>query len=101
MLKSKQKSFLKSYAHSHDLVKINIGKDLISPEALQNIENALRKHELVKVYFLKSAIVDKEDLNQLIIELSSSLNCEIVQKIGHSIVIYKENKKSPLHINII
>ncbi len=97
MLNNKNKAFLKSYAHSHDLIKFNIGKDLINKNVIQTLSNALEKYELIKVSFLKSAL-ENANFNELILDISSNLNAEIIQKIGRTIILYRENKKSTYHI---
>lgn len=97
MLSSKNKAYLKSYAHSHDILKFNIGKDLIDHNVIKTLSNGLEKYELIKVAFLKSS-VENEDLNELILDLSSNLNAEVIQKIGKTIILYRENKKSLYHI---
>ena len=99
MLNNKEKNFLKSYAGKNQILKINIGKDLITDTALTNISNALNKYELVKINFLKT-VIESVEMEELILDLCSNLHCDLVSKIGHVILIYKENIKSPKHIVI-
>ena len=97
MLSTKNKAKLKKIAHSSQLVKINIGKGLLDKEVINNINNCFNTHELVKINFLKSSL---EDANKeaLILDLISSLRCELIQKIGNTLILYKENTKIKDHI---
>ena len=51
----------------------------------------------MKVAFVKSSL-DNFNFEEMIIDLSSSLNATIIQKIGKTIILYKENKKIKNHI---
>lgn len=97
MLNSKSKAQLKTIAHSSDLVKINIGKDLLTDSFIQSVENCFSTHELIKISFLKSALgaISKQEL---ILDLIDALDCDVVQSIGNTIIIYRENKDIKDHI---
>lgn len=97
MLTSKNKATLKHIAHSQDLVKINIGKDLISQSVIDSIENCFNTHELIKISFLKSSFQEKTK-NELIVTLVDELDCDVIQIIGNTCIIYRENKDIPNHI---
>lgn len=99
MLTSKQKSELKTIAHQNikELVKFNIGKGEIDKNTITMLKNAFSKHELIKVSYLKSSLVNK-DRHELTLDLLSKLNCDLVQEIGNTIILYKENKELPNHI---
>ena len=97
MINNKQKAELKRIAHSTQLVKFNIGKDGIDANVLKMLRNAFDKYELVKVAFLKSSL-DNFNFEEMIIDLSSSLNATINQKIGKIIILYKKKKKIKNHI---
>ena len=94
MLSNKNKSEIKKFAQQNEksILKVNIGKDLIFNNVITMINNAFNTRELVKICFLKSSMT-KMSRNELIIELSSQLKCEVVQIIGNSILIYKPNDK--------
>lgn len=100
MLNNKQIQKLKYIAHSSDILKFNIGKDGLTKNALETLNNAINKHELIKVAFLKTSFDTKEDFDKLILEIQNKLNVEIIQKIGKTILIYRENPKSEYHINL-
>ena len=97
MLSTKNKAKLKKIAHSSELVKINIGKGLIDENVVNNINNCFNTHELVKISFLTNSL-EEENRETLILDLISELKCDIIQKIGNTLILYKENKKLKDHI---
>ena len=43
---------------------------------------------------------EQEKKQQLILDLSSELQAEVVQSIGHTVILYKENKELENHIKL-
>ena len=99
MISNQDKKKLKYIAHSTNIVKFNIGKDLIDDKVLEMLNNGIEKHELIKIAFLKSAL-ETVNFEEAVLDLSANLHAEVVQKIGKTVILYRENKKSPLHINL-
>ena len=99
MLTSKNRSELKTIAHRNikDIVKIELGKDGIDEKLIKNINNCFKTHEIIKVSFLKSAYVNNEK-QQLVLDISSATHSEVVQIIGNTVLLYKENDKLKDHI---
>lgn len=97
MLSNKEKQQLKKIAHSEEVLKINIGKDLLDNKVITNIQNAFNTREIIKISFLKSAI-ENGDKNAIILDLVSALNCDVIQTIGNTVLIYKPNLKLKNHI---
>ena len=91
MLKSKQISRLKYIAHSNNLNKYIIGKDMIKETFIEMLDNALEANEMIKISLLKTASIDVDEAAVL---LKSNLNAEIVQKIGRTIILYRESKSN-------
>lgn len=89
MLKNKKKSELRASANSLKPI-IQIGKDGIGFNSIDTIEKALKAHELIKISVLRSSPLD---VNAAAIEISATTGCDVVQVIGHVIVLYKENRK--------
>jgi RNA-binding protein len=90
MLTSKQKSFLRGLAHKLDPVA-SIGSKGVTEAVLSEIERALRDHELVKI---KIASDDQQEFQALCEEIFSHLETvDIVQSIGHMLILYRPTKK--------
>lgn len=95
MLTGKQKRYLRSLA-----VNINpitqIGKDGISENLYNAINDAFNNRELIKVNVLKTC---ENTLNEIAIEVSTNCKCELVQSIGKTLVFYKRNKEQKIFFN--
>lgn len=92
MLNTKEKAALKKYAQQNKILKFPVGKGTIDDNVIEMLNNAITKHELIKVSFLKSAL-QLVTLEELVLDLSSGLHCEIVQIIGNTALLYKKNPK--------
>lgn len=101
MLNNKQKTILKQYVHAHikEVVNFNIGKDNINENTFKMLKNAFNTHEIIKITFLKSCL-EQNNKQQLILDITSNLNADLVQSIGHTIILYKENKDLKNHITL-
>lgn len=89
MINSSQRSKLKSMAHDLNIT-LHIGKNGVSDTSLKQLEENLVAHELVKCRVLDNCSQECKELSQL---FSSSTNSDVVQVIGKTFVLYRENKK--------
>ena len=95
MLNSKQRANLRSLASNFDPMVI-IGKDGLTDNVLQQIENQLYAHEMVKISVLEGADKTAKDYLH---DVANALNAEEVCSIGRKFVVYKmSNKKGLKHI---
>ncbi len=87
MLKGKQRSYLKKLAHNIKPM-LQIGKNGVSEEFLNELDNALELHELIKI-----SVLDNSDRNmkEIADRLVNELHCEFVSSIGFKIVVYRES----------
>jgi RNA-binding protein len=85
MLTGKQKRFLRSEAHHLDPI-FQVGKGGVSGTMLRQIEEALEARELLKVSILQNNDDDKHDVAN---QLAKGTSAELVQLIGHTVVLYK------------
>ncbi|QHS22833.1 ribosome assembly RNA-binding protein YhbY [Virgibacillus sp. MSP4-1] len=90
MLTGKQKRYLRSQAH-HLKPIFQIGKAGINENLIIQVKEALEKRELIKVSILQNNFEDKNDVAREMAEKSES---ELVQLIGHTIVLYKESTEN-------
>ncbi len=98
MITTKQRATLRALANTIDPV-MQIGKEGLSENSLEQIKNLFEARELFKINVLKNCDQTPRELAQEIQELTG---CEIVQCIGLKIVLYKKStKKNFKHIELI
>ena len=86
MLNSRQKKILR--AKAHDLKPlILVGKSGVTDGCIQSINEAIEAHELIKVKFIEHKD-EKKDLSEAI---SNKTGSEIVGRIGHTIMLFRQN----------
>ncbi|MGN0497139.1 MAG: ribosome assembly RNA-binding protein YhbY [Lachnospiraceae bacterium] len=88
---SKQRAYLKGLAMTMDPI-INVGKNSVTPELIQSVDEAIKKRELIKLSILKNCLDDPKEIANTIAERTKS---QVVQVIGKKIVLYKRNNKNP------
>lgn len=88
---NKQRLFLRKMAQTLP-TKYQVGKDAIHPELIQMLDLALTKQELIKIHVLKSSL---EGTEQFLPTLVKTLKAELVQTIGHRVILYRANPKNP------
>lgn len=96
MLNNAQKRQLKGLASTLES-KYQIGKSEITPSLIDMLDKALTAHELIKVQVMKNVV---SPIMELSLDLSSSLNAEVVQIVGKVIILYRKNKDKP-KINLV
>ncbi|MDO5440196.1 MAG: ribosome assembly RNA-binding protein YhbY [Erysipelotrichaceae bacterium] len=89
MLNGKQKRYLRALANGLKPIT-QVGKDGINDGLFNSIDDAFNTHELIKINMLKTC---EEDLNEIAIEVCANCSCELVQKIGKTLVLYKRAKE--------
>ena len=86
-MKGKERANLRAEAH-HLSVQIHVGHAGITPSVEQALDDVLRTHELVKCQVSKAGELSaKEAANAL----SQRLNAEVIQVIGRTFTLYREN----------
>ncbi len=87
MLTGKQKRFLRSEAH-HLSAIFQVGKGGVNENMIKQIKEALEVRELIKVSILQN---NTDDKNEVAHALAEGCEAELVQLIGHTVVLYKES----------
>ena len=90
-LTGKQKKSLKALAHSLEPVVI-VGQKGISESVVAEIDRALSDHELIKI---KVRCEDQNEMKATLDEMTQKTRGELVQVIGHTVIIYRKNHKDP------
>jgi RNA-binding protein len=86
-LSSKERAALRAEAH-HLSASVHVGQHGLTETLRQTIDDALRTHELVKIQFGKNADVSAKDSASA---LAESVGADIVQVIGKTATIFREN----------
>jgi RNA-binding protein len=91
-LTKNQIKHLRGLCHAlHPIVML--GQKGLSQEVLDELEIALKHHELVKV---KVAVDDRDMRRQVIESLCDTSQSEIVQSIGKTVCVFRRNTKNPV-----
>ncbi|QQE73128.1 ribosome assembly RNA-binding protein YhbY [Brevibacillus composti] len=90
MLTGKQKRFLRAEAH-HLSPIFQVGKGGVNENMITQIKEALEVRELIKVSILQNNLDDKEEVAEA---LAAGAEAELVQLIGHTVVLYKESREN-------
>jgi RNA-binding protein len=90
-LNSKQRAALRGEAH-HLTALVHVGHNGLTPAIQQTLDDTLRTRELVKIQFTKTADVD---LKVAAGELASAVDADVVQVIGRTVTVYRENPELP------
>ena len=91
MLTSKQRAYLRGLGNELEPV-FQIGKGGLSEEIINQLDAVLEARELIKVKVLKSCL---EDAGELADEIASALDCDVIQKIGRSFLLYRAAMEEP------
>ncbi len=89
MLTYKQKRFLRAEAH-HLTPIFQVGKGGVNENMITQIKEALEVRELIKVAILQNNSDDKHEVAE---DLAAGAGAELVQLIGHTVVLYKESRE--------
>lgn len=89
MLSTKQIKFLKKEAH-HLKPIFQIGKGGLNDDMLTQIRQAVDKRELIKITLLQNTDEDTDSVRDVI---QYDMNIDVVQVIGHTLVLYKKSSK--------
>ena len=92
MLTSKQRAFLRGIAANCETI-FQIGKGGIYDNLIQQVNDALRKRELIKLRVLDNSMLSAREAAEEIAEKTKS---EVVQVIGSKFVLFKRNPQEPV-----
>lgn len=88
VLTSAQTRFLRGQAHDLKAM-LQVGGKGITDALVAEVELALEHHELIKV---KVSAADREARDAMIDELAGRTGAALVQRIGHTAVLYRPSK---------
>lgn len=94
MLTSKQRAYLRNIGNGYEPV-VQIGKGGLTPNVLQQADQALEARELIKVRILPNADVDVEETPET---MAARTSAEVVQRIGRNFLLYRRAKNPKLEL---
>ena len=92
MLTSKQRAALRGIASTYETI-LQVGKGGINDALIQQVRDALRKRELIKMRVLDNCPLDAREAAA---ELAEVTDAEVVQVIGSRFVLFLCNPKAPV-----
>lgn len=92
MLNSKQRALLRGIASNYETI-FQIGKGGISEILISQVDDALRKRELIKLRVLDNSMYTAREAAE---EIASKTGADVVQVIGSRFVLFKRNHKEPV-----
>lgn len=93
-LTDKQRKHLRALAH-HRKVIVIVGQNGLSENVIGEVDNALARHELVKV---RVNAGDREERQSMIETIAEQTHSEVVQTIGHIGVFYRPADKPAIQL---
>ena len=92
VLTGKQKRHLRALGH-HLEPLVQLGKHGLTPAAERAVDEALGRHELVKVKLLTECPADRDEVAA---QLSQNLAAAIGQTLGRTVLLYRRHPKEPV-----
>ena len=92
MLTSKQRAALRGIAATYETI-FQIGKGGINDNLIQQVLDALRKRELIKLRVLDNSMYTAREAAE---EIAAKTKSEVVQVIGRKFVLWKRNPQEPV-----
>ena len=92
MINSKQRAELKGLANSLEPV-FQIGKGGVNDAQVNQIDDYLRVHELIKIKVLDNSLYTSREAAN---EIAEKINADVVQVIGSKAILYKRKEKDPV-----
>ena len=90
-LSNSQVRFLRGLAHDLKPV-VMVGAKGVTPALVAELEIALDHHELVK---LRIDAEDRDARDAAALDLAKRVGAERVQRIGHTLTLYRKNRENP------
>ncbi|WP_312651726.1 ribosome assembly RNA-binding protein YhbY [Aminipila sp.] len=90
MITSKQRSYLRSLAHSLE-PSVYLGKSGLTDNVIKEVDVNLEARELVKVKLQEGCSLEPKDVAN---QIAEQLGAEFVQAIGKKFTLYRESKEN-------
>ena len=87
-INSFQAKYLRGLAHKLKPV-VFIGQKGLTPTVIQSVDEALNRHELIKIKFLEYK--EKNQKKEITATIETQAGCQVVGLIGHTATFYRQN----------
>jgi RNA-binding protein len=87
MLEGYQKKFLRGLAHRLKPIVL-IGQNGLTGAIFKAADEALNKHELIKIKF--NAYKEKDEKKEIIAEIEIRTSAQLVGLVGHTAILYRK-----------
>jgi RNA-binding protein len=94
-LSGKQRRYLRSLGHHLNPV-VQLGKHGITDAVIAAVEEAITTHELIKV---KRGSECPDPRQAVAKRLSEAVGAEVIQQLGHTVLLYRKHPEEP-HIEL-
>ncbi len=91
MINTKQRAYLRGLAQTITPI-FQIGKNGITDSLINDLSDALKARELIKITLLNTIPYEKNEISK---ELADKTNSELVQLVGNKLTLYKRNVEKP------
>ena len=91
MLTSKQRAYLRGLANNYETL-FQVGKDGVNDNLIKQVDDALKKRELIKINSLENSPDTPKNIAN---EIAKKSRCDVVQVIGRRMIFYKRNNNEP------
>jgi RNA-binding protein len=88
MLKGKQRSYVKKLANPMKPL-LQIGKDGLTENVMEQLDKLLNDHEIVKVHVLSNSLLDAKETA---FEVCEELKSDFISALGNKFVVYRESR---------
>jgi len=92
MINKEQRKYLRSLAHERKPV-IWVGQNGLTDNVLEEINNALDHHELIKI---KVGAGEREERELVTANICKQTNADLIQKIGYTVTVFRRNDETPV-----
>lgn len=96
MISSKQRAYLRGLANRMQPI-FQVGKNGVEDALLNQLNDALKKRELIKLKVLGNSGLTAREVSEIICE---EISCEGIQAIGNIVVLYKKAKKTQIELPV-
>lgn len=91
MLTGKQRATLRRIANTYETIG-QVGKQGITEPLIRQVDDALRKRELIKLCVLETCPLTAREAAE---QLAAATHADIVQVIGYRFILYRRNPERP------